>query len=516
MNFRNAQQMAKKQQSETSTELTQAIHEVARGGRTAILSGLFGYLIRIGLQILLSRMLGAHAYGLYTLGRSLLDILSQFGLVGTQNAVVRFIAIFQGEGNEAQVRGTIVLALSLVVSMSITIGAGLWFASDWLAISIFNKPSFGYILRIFAVALPFYTALTLLASCARGFRQMVYFSGMTNVVHPFGVFLCIAVTFLVGMRLEGALFGFTVATALASMLMLYGIMRLFPQLWSLQQGLVNPGPPFLTYAAKALLGDFTHHILRHADRLMLGSMGVARDVGVYSISAFIGDKLTFFPTMLNSIFAPVIADLYNRGKHDELIRLFQIVSKWTLLLTLPVFGTCLFLGDFILTLFGSDFREGLPVLIILASAYLVNISVGPVGYILMMTGRPGLSMINNCLAGVINIVLNLWLIPRHGILGAAIATGVTAALVNLIRLVQVRYLYQCYPFYLGTLKTLMACVIAGAVVWQLGQHYQLENWGKVAVMGTGIILYAGFLALFGWDEEDRLIIDRLRRIVLKS
>jgi O-antigen/teichoic acid export membrane protein len=504
--------METKQQSEISPELTQVVYEVARGGRTAILSGLFGYLIRIGLQILLSRVLGVQAYGLYTLGRSLLDVLSRFGLMGTQNAIVRFIAISQGEGDEAQVRGTILIALAIVVSVSSTLGIGLWFVSDWLAISVFNKASLSYILRVFAVALPFYTALAFLAACARGFRQMVYFNGMTNVVHPFGMLLCTSVAFLVGMRLEGALFGFTVATVLASILMLYGIMHLFPKLWSLRQGFRNPGTPFLTYAAKVFLGDFSNKIISHTDRLMLGSMGVARDVGIYSISAFVGDKLTFFQIMFNSIFAPVIADLYHRGKYDELTRIFQTVSKWTLLLTLPVFGACLFLGDFILTLFGSDFREGWPVLVILAFAYLINISVGPVGYMLMMTGRPGLALMNSWFLGVINILLNLWLIPRYGMLGAAIATGVTVALLNLIRLAQVRCLYQCYPFRIGTLKTLVAAVIAGGAIWLLGQHYQPEGLGRVAVMGVGGIVYAGLLALFGWDEEDRLVIDRLRGI----
>jgi O-antigen/teichoic acid export membrane protein len=135
---------------------------------------------------------------------------------------------------------------------------------------------------------------------------------------------------------------------------------------------------------------------------------------------------------------------------------------------------------------------------------------------LMMTGRPGLTLIDSCLSGVINIILNLWLIPRYGMLGAAIATGIAVALVNLIQLVQVRYLYQCYPFRLGTLKTLMAGVIAGVVVWQLGHYYQLEGWAKVATMGPGVVIYAGLLALFGWDEEDRLILDRLRRLVWKS
>ena len=60
---------------------------------------------------------------------------------------------------------------------------------------------------------------------------------------------------------------------------------------------------------------------------MLGSLGIVREVGIYHIAAFLGGKLDFFQTMLNSIFAPVIADLHHRNQYDELVRLFQTVSK---------------------------------------------------------------------------------------------------------------------------------------------------------------------------------------------
>lgn len=500
--------------SATSAEFTHVVHEVARGSRTSIIYGLLGHVVRIALQVLMGRVLGAHAYGLYTLGRSVLEVATRLGSMGMQNAVVRFLAIFRGEGDEAQIRGTILASLALVLVASSALGVGLWLVAEWLAVTVFHEPALGPVLRVFAVALPLHAMLVLLAACARGFRHMAYFSGMTHMLHPLGVLLLSSIAFLIGLRLEGALLGFTCATGLAALLMLYGLVRLFPTLWALRQGVTFNGKDVVPYAAKMFLADFTHPLLGHTDRLMLGYFSIARDVGIYSISAFIGSKLSFFQIMFNSIFAPVIADLHNRGKHDELVRLFQTVSKWTLLCTLPIFFACLFLGDFVLSLFGRDFQAGWPVLVVLASAHLIDIGVGPAGYMLLMTGRPGLALLNSWLSGVVNILLNLWLIPRHGMLGAALATGITLALLNIVRLIQVRYLYHCYPFRLGTLKTLIAGAIAGGAVWKLSQMNQLEDWGKLAMMGGGLLLYAGLLTLFGWDDEDQLVIHRLRRNVL--
>ena len=154
-------------------------------------------------------------------------------------------------------------------------------------------------------------------------------------------------------------------------------------------------------------------------------------------------------------------------------------------------------------------------LVVLATSHLINIGVGPVGYMLIMTGRPGLSLLNGWISGITNILLNLWLIPLYGMLGAAIATGMTIVLLNIVRLSQVRYLYHCYPFRLGTLKTLAAGIISGTGVWKLSQIYQLEDGGKIAIMGGGLLVYFGLLTLFGWDAEDRLVLNRLRRSVSK-
>ena len=49
----------------------------------------------------------------------------------------------------------------------------------------------------------------------------------------------------------------------------------------------------------------------------------------------------------------------------------------------------------ILSLFGQDFQAGWSVLVILSLGNLINVGVGPVGYMLTMTGRPGLELLNS-------------------------------------------------------------------------------------------------------------------------
>ncbi len=215
--------------------------------------------------------------------------------------------------------------------------------------------------------------------------------------------------------------------------------------------------------------------------------------------------------MFNGIFAPMISDLYNQGKRDEMARIFQTVTKWTLLLTLPVFFTFIFLGHTLLELFGREFQAGWPTLVVLSLGSLASISVGPAGFMLIMTGRPELELLNSWVSGMMNIALNLWLIPRYGALGAALATAMTIATLNIIRVSEVYHIHHCHPFRFGTLKVLAAFVLSGGAMWQLAHIYQLELWGKLACVGGFLVMYLGLLFAFGWDDEDQLVLHRFKR-----
>jgi O-antigen/teichoic acid export membrane protein len=86
----------------------------------------------------------------------------------------------------------------------------------------------------------------------------------------------------------------------------------------------------------------------------------------------------------------------------------------------------------ILALFGSGFTSGSTSLAILAGGQFVNVVTGSVGFILMMCGYE--KLMRNTILGIalLNMLLNFLLIPWFGVNGAAIATAVSLALMNLI------------------------------------------------------------------------------------
>ena len=91
------------------------------------------------------------------------------------------------------------------------------------------------------------------------------------------------------------------------------------------------------------------------------------------------------------------------------------------------------LGRPLLLLFGPQFGEGYPLLYILAIGLLVRASIGPAESLLTMAGQQGICSLIYTATFLVNVALNLLLIPRFGLMGAATATS-TALIIETVAL----------------------------------------------------------------------------------
>src|SRR5690242_8686169 len=105
--------------------------------------------------------------------------------------------------------------------------------------------------------------------------------------------------------------------------------------------------------------------------------------------------------------------------------MFKVVTKWSLTLSWPIFLCCLVFHRAILGVFGQSYTAGWLVLVTLALGNLVDAGVGSVNYLLVMTGRPRILLMNTLGTVFVNVTLALLLIPRLGVTGAAVAAALT-------------------------------------------------------------------------------------------
>ncbi len=189
-------------------------------------------------------------------------------------------------------------------------------------------------------------------------------------------------------------------------------------------------------------------IMAWTDKLMLGNMMSAEQVGVY----FTAFKLSMFGSIslmaINSIASPKFAEIYAKNDLLELKKVVQQSTKIIFWSTLPLIIFFFIFPEFLLGIFGSEFKAGVTAFVYLSIGKLISAFSGSVGNLLQMTGRQVTFMNILFFGAIINVVLNLLLIPLYGINGAALASMISLSSWNLIMVYFAKREYGFYTFYM--------------------------------------------------------------------
>ncbi|NJM88012.1 MAG: oligosaccharide flippase family protein, partial [Hydrococcus sp. RU_2_2] len=116
--------------------------------------------------------------------------------------------------------------------------------------------------------------------------------------------------------------------------------------------------------AMVLVSGFTL-ILAQSDIVMIGSLVGSKETGLYTVAAKIAGLLIFPLVAINSILAPLVADLYTQQNRQELQRIVSLGLQCVFLSTLSITIVLTIWGKTILSSFGAEFFSGYPILLIL-------------------------------------------------------------------------------------------------------------------------------------------------------
>ena len=195
--------------------------------------------------------------------------------------------------------------------------------------------------------------------------------------------------------------------------------------------------PMLILCIPLMLIAVMNSIIELSDTLLLGVLRSASEVSIYYIAAKIAALSTTLLFIINGTIAP---DISKRWARDDRAGAFAIVRKYSrfmLALALMILLAIGLLREYILAVFGPEYREqGIYPLLVLAVGYFFVLAAGPLGIFMTMTGNHRRYLHNNIAACVINVALNLILIPRYGVNGACFATAVALAIKNTLLYVQ--------------------------------------------------------------------------------
>ena len=500
--------------------LNESLRTIAKGTGIGFAGAMFGTVVGYLSRMVIARLLGPDDYGLIALGFAAMMIATTLSLMGFNSGMQRYIAYYRGKEDEARIKGTVIAALKVTVPMSLLFMILFFFGAGWISIHIFHENDLTQVLMIFAIGIPFWTLTTIFNSVSIAFQQIQYQVYTMYIFKDSFKLIAIVSLILLGYGVIGAAVGWVLAAIGMAVLSFYFVeKKVFPILSSTVKS-VSTAKELFYFSFPLIFVGISDMVTGWTDTFMLGYFCTASEVGIYNVALPTSKLLAVVLSPIGMIFGPVIVGLYAKNRLDELRKTYSSVAKWIFTIVFPGFLLMvLFSERIIIILFGEEYVSGSTALSILAFGVLVTAMVGPAASVIGAYGRTKIIMWCSFFGASVNVVLNLVLIPVYGINGAAIATGVSLALITSLHLIFAYRIGGVQPFRWCYVKPLFASVIAVAVVYGITQYVIGVSFVSLVVMlfVFGLLYFGLLLVMKGFDEADLVVMRAIdQRLGTKS
>jgi O-antigen/teichoic acid export membrane protein len=392
-----------------------------------------GMILGLVSTILLARYLGVTGYGLYSYAIVLVTLISMPAILGVPTLVTRETARANEARNWGQMRGLwrwsgrislILVTVALALATSV-----LYFTNNHIAhadkVVIYIAMMMTPLLvmgRLRSAALRGLKSPVLAQMPEQFIRQTCFLSLIALLVIGLGEEHLTAATAM-GLNVISVFFAF-----LVGVIFLY---KLSPTSTEIsvssdeQRNWLRAIVPFAFVSGAQLL-------LKNTDLFMLGLMKGMDEVGWYRVSVQISLLMVFGLEVITLVVAPYFVRFYKRGDLKKLKRTFIISVLASISVAFPVFLVFVLFGEALIDLaFGKEYIDSYYPLLILAVGQLFNVVVGPAGYLLSMAGFEKDTAKVMVWAAILNVLLNLLLIPHIGMIGAAVSSALCLAIWNI-------------------------------------------------------------------------------------
>ena len=497
-------------------EQKEYLSNVTKEAGFAFTGKVFGLLFGVVAQAIFARLLGADILGVFVLGWTIVFGITILTTLGFEQSFVRFISKYHSSGRPSEARAVFLLGMRLSVAAAVVGSIIVILLRAPLAHRVFHEYRLESVLIWFALAVIPYSLMRILAAALRGLKDIRSFIIGFDVSHRIFRFVLFIALYYMGLKLY-AIVGATIgATILSAGLLAFFLKRRDPLLF---KRTVVPAPipkkDIVVYSSAMLADSFLAFSMQHSGRIVVGILLASADVGIYNTAALMGMLVLLVRMSFITIFAPVISDLYHRDRFDLLRPLFRSVTRWTIILSLPVYLWIVVAGEAVLGIFGQEFVRGYGTMLLLCTGLMVEVCAGPVGAFLGMTGHQKWNVYNAITLAVVSVGLNVVFVPRMGVTGAGLAVGLALALVSIARLIQVRLLLKISPYDRSSVKVgaTVAIVLVLAVVARLHLAMPTGVGWSFAVAVASVAVVALLTVAMGIEEEDRLVLATVLRKV---
>lgn len=453
---------------------------------------------------LVANVLSAEAYGQVGIGLSILTIGTTLGLVGSQAGVARYLSRFS---DDADRRGVIVTGGVIALIGSAVVSVGLYFNLDLLASYLLDEGDSTQLLGLFVLAIPVVAVLKTGIALIRGMENTIYRTYAEQLVYP-GLRLLLLAVFLVGFGwgIAAAGYAYLASAAVSAVVALI----LFQRLFEVRGPFRTNFGEMLAYSAPLVFSGFASMLLSRSDTLMIGIFRSNVEVAYYEAAFPLATGLSMFLGAFGFMYFPIISRLDSEDRIGEVNTTYKLTTKWVFLLTFPVFLLLFtFPDDVLRIIFRPEYAEAGFALSILSVGFFSQAATGRCTETLSAFGKTRAIFVINSSSFLLNLGLNLFLIPRHGFVGASVASAIAYTTLNGVSVLVLWRWFGITPFSSASTRTFLVLpVMLIPPFFLLARTISLSPFAMGALIVimpllSLVVYFAGGCA----EAEDRLAVD---------
>jgi O-antigen/teichoic acid export membrane protein len=403
--------------------MDKAFHKRFIGGVAATGFGTLAQLV-LGLvsMIVAIRTLPKADYGVYVLLEVMVVLLAVLGSLGLENMSVIKIMAAADDSRKVRIANTAICyrfllsaALALLI-MPLRPLIFLIFKSEPLV-------KLTYFMSVFIILTGFQELFVKLLQAYHRYQAIAVSQILSGVLRLGGVCLFIVA---LKMQVTGLILAYLL-TMLGSVVFLFFVMP-FPKRITFDTQIVKE---LFRFGLPLGVNNVLSFIFLKIDRVMLGIMLSPAGVAAYDVASRIPDNVARMYSAFQSVYFPNIAELFAQGRKAQAEKVLghslRIISFLTLLAAMV---GLLYQKEIIMLLFSSKYSDSAPAFALLMLCFSIALVGDILGTSLVAFGQSDKPMKINIVDTVFNVVGNLLLIPRFGIMGAVFATLVSRAVTN--------------------------------------------------------------------------------------
>lgn len=250
----------------------------------------------------------------------------------------------------------------------------------------------------------------------------------------------------------------------------------------------------LFYGFITIFGTTVWRLVNELDALMIGMLADLNGVAVYATAFYFVTLIQLPQRYLHQITIPILANALNKDDRGEIHNLYKKVSLNEFLIGLLLFLLLWFNLDLVYHYMPPIYSTGASVVFTIGMLRLFDMSTGLNADIIIYSRHFRYTMFTGAFLLIISIATNYWLIPKLGLLGAAIATALSIFTFNVINLGLTYWKYRMHPFSRGMLIAILVATSIFALLWFLPMP---ENVWLQSIIRSAIIVAVYPLAVIG-------------------